>query len=289
MKPVIIKRLNLDHVLTHDKILFNTNNHTYSETEAKPPDYREIVDLGNTKNWIDLFHKDNYKTLTLDKSDLKWMNNALNIGIHTRKFSHIFDDNLKEICQKYEMPSGIPEGFNDDKWFIRTDSVSLKEGMYGPGPYDNFENIIKSMCSTTPGHSCFKENDSECKIYFMKWINIDKDKEFRIFVFQNEITAISCQNLYTINHWLNAKSDLQISELVNNILLYFNENIKDKMKYMRNYVMDLAVLDDNSMYFIEPNSFGACYAAGSSLYHWIYDHDTLHESDTIEFRYVNEY
>ena len=54
--------------------------------------------------------------------------------------------------------------------------------------------------------------------------------------------------------------------------------------------MDLVLVgDDEVPYFIEANSFGKLYASGSALYHWIYDHDTLHESDVIEFRYVNEY
>jgi hypothetical protein len=62
------------------------------------------------------------------------------------------------------------------------------------------------------------------------------------------------------------------------------------MTYKTNYVMDLALVgEDETPYFIEPNSFGKYYAAGSALYHWIYDHDKLHETDTIELRYVNEY
>ena len=285
MKPVTIKRIPLDHVLAHEKILYNTNNHPYSDTELKPPDYREIIDMGNTKNWIDKFHKDNYKTIVLDKYDLTWMEKALQIGVNTRKFSHLFDDELAITCKKYDMPKN-----NNNNWFIRTDSVSLKEGMYGIGPYNSFENIIKSMVSTTPGHSCFKPNDESLTIYFMEWLNIDPNKEFRIFVFQNEITAISVQHLYNINHWLNTKSDLEIEQIVQKILDYFDKNIKEKMLYMTNYVMDLALIGlDETPYFIEPNSFGKCYAAGSSLYHWIYDHDTLHESDSIEFRYVNEY
>ena len=55
MKPVIIKRINLDHVFAHDRILFNTNNHPFSETEKRPTDYKEKIELGNTKNWIDKF------------------------------------------------------------------------------------------------------------------------------------------------------------------------------------------------------------------------------------------
>ena len=54
--------------------------------------------------------------------------------------------------------------------------------------------------------------------------------------------------------------------------------------------MDLALLgDNNEPYFIEANSFGKYYAAGSALFSWVYDHDTLHENNEIEIRWCNEY
>lgn len=284
MKPVKITRINLDHVFAHDKILFNTNNHWIEEKIQRPDDYDYKLSLGNTKNWIELFHKENYYKITLDEHDLKWMNETFNIGVQTGRFSHIYDDELDQICEKYG--SKIPDG----NYFIRTDTVSLKNGIHGVGPYNNFRKIIESMVTTSLGHECFKPEDKTCNIYFMKWLDINPDKEFRIFVYKNEITAFSSQHLYSINNWLNTLTDEQISIVVNKIIKYFNENIRDKLLYMDSYVMDLALVgEDETPYFIEPNSFGKYYASGSSLYNWVYDHDTLHESDEIELRYVNEY
>ena len=65
---VLIKKISLSEVHANDKILYNTNNYPYSDTQKQPPDYHEKNDLGNTKNWIDLFHKDNYKTIILDEN-----------------------------------------------------------------------------------------------------------------------------------------------------------------------------------------------------------------------------
>ena len=67
--------------------------------------------------------------------------------------------------------------------------------------------------------------------YFLEKINqeyieiydqIDPDL---IFVYNNEITAISQQHLYSENKWLANKSNDEIEEIVNKILNYFNENI----------------------------------------------------------------
>jgi len=286
MKKVIVKRYQLDHVFAHNKILFNTNNHYTEEGIEQPTDYKEKLNQGSTQNWIDKFHENNYYKITLDEHDLNWMRKAFICGSMTGRFSHIYDDELEEICKKYKMPDDTNTGY-----FIRTDAVSLKEGMYGCGPYDSIEKIIKSMVTCKEGHSCFRFDDTSCNIYFMKWIDINPDKEFRIFVHQNDITAISAQHLYTVNNWLNILTDSDIEKIIHKILIFFDQNIKDKMIYMTDYVMDLALVgsDDETPYFIEPNSFGKYYASGSALFHWIYDHDALHDHEQIEFRYVNEY
>ena len=291
MKPVLVKKFYLDHVFAQNKILFNTNNHHFEEKIPAPKDYNEVLDKGNTCNWIDKFHDNNYYKLILDSEDLKWMSNALfKIGIITRRFSELYQDELIETAKKYAyFFENLPK--NDKGWFVRSDSVSLKEGIHGVGPYKNITQVIESIVTTSPNHCCFTENDTSCSLYFLPFIDIDSEKEFRIFVHNNQITALSDQHLYTINEHWNTKNDNDISIVVYKIIEYFENNIKDKMKYMENYVMDLALIgEEETPYFIEPNSFGKYYAAGSALFHWIYDHDALYgESDSIEFRYVSEY
>ena len=50
--------------------------------------------------------------------------------------------------------------------------------------------------------------------------------------------------------------------------------------------MDLSLIGpDDTPYFIEPNCFGKYYAAGSALFHWIHDHDKLHDTSCVELRY----
>lgn len=285
-KPVLIKRFQQDHVLVNDKVLYNTNNHYTEDGIERPADYFEKIRMGATKNWIDKFHGNNYSKMTLDEQDLAWMKKAFITCACTGRFSHIYDDELEETCKKYKMP----ECETTTGYFIRTDNVSLKEGMYGAGPYNSIENVIKSMVSCRGGHACFAPEDISCDVYFMKWLDVNPDKEFRIFVFQNKITAISAQHLYTINKWLDSLTDQEIDAVVNKIQLFFEHNIREKMAYMSDYTMDFALLgEEETPYFIEANSFGRYYAAGSSLFQWIIDNDTLHGlTDFIEFRYTSK-
>ncbi len=288
MSKLVIRRYCLDHVLDNDKVLYNTNNH-YDE---RPDDYDQVINSGNTKFWIDKFHKNNYYKLTLDRSELRWMTEASKIGMFRRRFSHMYDDELEDACAKYETQiNEINKNLNEDEtgWFIRSDRVSLKYGIHRAGPYNNIKEIIESMVTGISGHECFKENDQTCDLYFMRWIDMDPRKEFRIFVHENKITAISDQHLYSVNDWLNSLTDEEIKKIITKILDHFEYNIKDKMSDMGSYVMDLALIgDDETPYFIEPNSFGANYASGSALFQWINDHEMLHNDDVIEFRYVSE-
>lgn len=290
MKPVNIQRMQLDHVLGQDKILFNTNNHW--ENNESPKDYQEVLSRCRTQTWVDKFHS-KYFTIVLDSADLNWMKKAAKVGMITGRFSKLFEDELESICQKYaEQWKKINENNHQDfkGWFVRSDRVSLKEGQHGVGPYKDFKNIIESATSCGSGHQFFNFEDTECTIYLFPWLNLNPFKEFRVFVYENEITAISDQHLYTINEYLNTLSDEEIKKIIYKILAYFEENIKDKLPHLRNYTMDLGFIQDSDTpYFIEPNSFGKLYAAGSALFSWIYDTDVLHESDTINFRYCHEY
>lgn len=55
----------------------------------------------------------------------------------------------------------------------------------------------------------------------MKWIDIDPQKEFRIFVYDNEITDISQQHIYSVNDWLSSiRSDLEIKEIIKKIMKF---------------------------------------------------------------------
>lgn len=272
-----IKKYDQNFVFENIGKLFNVHN----LSKEKPDDYNDKLELCLTKNWIDLFHKDNYYTIKLDGDDLFWMKQAMKSGCITKRFPHMFDEELVEICQKYE------KQFIPGNWFIRTDRVSLKYGKHGVGPYTNFRDIIESLVTSCVGHLCFDEKDQSCTLYFMKWVDIKDDKEFRIFVHNNEITAISTQDYFTPNPWLSKMSENETGNVVQKIQKHFAQKIAPKLGFIGSYTMDLALIGkEDTPYFIEPNSFGANYAAGSALFHWVLDNDVLCDHKKIEVRFV---
>jgi hypothetical protein len=273
-----VETYSLVHVVDNPA-LFNTNNHG----EA-PTDYREVVDRTNTSQWIDLFH-DDYSTITIDETDVAWMREAARVGAVTRRFTHLFDDELALACAKYQGLMNAVERPGPG-WFVRSEHVSLKEGEFGAGPYQTIDRIVRSMVSTTPGHTPLPSS-GPCTLYLMPWIPMDRDREFRVFVRGNRVTAVSQQHVYRINEWL-VSTPGAVDRATRKILDHFASRVRDRLAHLHDYTMDVALVgDDEAPYFIEPNSFGAAYAAGSALFHWIRDHEVLHGDRPVEVRYVD--
>jgi len=285
-----IETILLEDVQNNDRIKFNTNNHWDPET-GRPEDYDQVIGQGKTKNWIDLFHSD-YKTMTLERRDIRWIYEAFKIGQFTGKFPHSYDEELEEFMEKHQDLE--KELFSrGQEYFVRSERVSLKCGVHGTGPYKSLKEIIESIASTRSAHQCLQQDDQTCQLYLMNWIDdfmAADDLEFRVFVHHNRITAISQQHLYHVNDYLASLSISEVDQIVTKIITEFEENLKEKLKDFDSYVMDFALLGRHQRpYFIEINSFGKEYASGSSLFGWLQDEQILYGSgEDVIFRYVNE-
>lgn len=321
MISFIIQSISLSLVLEFDKIKFNTNNHWINNEQ--PIDYRESLENTHTNKWIDKFHNDDYYIIDInDMYELNWMKKANEISMQTGKFSELYNDELDLFLIKYEPK--YKHIFDGTEYFVRSENVSMKYGQHkeGPtlckqrlamqgdivtsnnkllphdsefcetkvGPYTNLKEIIESLVSSIRGHTPIYKDSTEIKLYLMPWININQDKEFRVFVFNKKITAISQQNLYQVLYENISDDELEIlfDKYIKIIVNYFNDIIVNEIE-LENFTYDFAILDNDKPYFIESNSFGKEYAAGSALFCWINDDDVLYQKNkdpTIYFRYT---
>lgn len=284
MKAVRINKFTTKFVGENDQKLFNVNN-LY---ETQPADYwsRTIT----TDQWIDAFH-DNYFTLTFDADDLEWMKRAKKVSQYKMnfRFSPIFNEELEQTCKKYDQQMKTIMS-SRDRWFVKSERYSFKTTPYR-GPYSDLETIIKGLVHYYDGHDNIYESDTSKTVYFLPWQTMEQNKEFRIFVYQNKITAISQQYIYRANDWLANKSTEELEAIVCLIVDFFNVNIAPKMTSLTNYVMDLALIDcdgELTPYFIEANVFGREYGSGSSLFHWIKDEDRLTDSETVDLHFIDK-
>jgi hypothetical protein len=115
---------------------------------------------------------------------------------------------------------------------------------------------------------------------------IDPSLEFRVFVKDTQITAISQQHIHTVYP---AFDDLERTQcILERIYDSFQTNIRPFITNTSSYVYDFALLPNDEPFFIEPSSFGKEYAAGSALFHWLLDETILygHDPTRVYFRFT---
>ena len=276
----IVQKVKIGDVVEYDTEKFNSNNHWTNG--VKPIDYTDKLEANKTNKWIDNFRSNYKKIIINDPAVIKWMISASEISSKTGKFTKLFDDEIDEFVDK----NTYADIFNGTGYFVRTENVSLKYGQHKTGPYYNMRQIIESVVSCIDGHKPLYENTTDLTIYLLDWVNVDDYNEFRVFVNDNKITAVSQQNLYNVYDKLDNQQ-----ELINKLKLitnYFDENIRPVITHMSSYSYDFAIINNKIPYFIECNSFGKEYAAGSALFHWLLDENILYgdASNDIYFRYT---
>lgn len=314
-RQIIITGIPLDDILKYDKAKYNSNNHW--ENDIRPADYGEVLDKDQTKHWVDKFRDASYHKIIIDDTfHLEWMQKAGEICHQTGKFSKLFEDELDLFIQQVEPRyKHILDG--KTKYFVRAENVSLKCGQHKAGPYYTLRQIIESTVSCIHGHRPFSNpNMKQLTLYLLPWVEIEPQDEFRVFVYQGKITAISQQCLYqrvfpapTLDMPLESLHAAFIKK-IQLLCDYFESDVKRKISWTDSLTYDFAFLrtpsnvtgadaiegvkvkeDDEVLipFFIEPNCFGKEYAAGSSLFHWLLDESILYQTQepiTIHFRYT---
>lgn len=281
---IVIEPIELDSVLYYGKEKYNSNNHWV--LNQKPENYDTELKKCETSLWIDKFHQ-NYSVINIFSKDISWMKEAYSIGTITQKFPSQYEDEKEDLVKRYN----IENIFENKEYFVRSDSVSLKNGIHGVGPYKSFDKIIESICTCRQGHSPIDKETKSIKLFLLPWLKFEYMNEYRIFVFQNRITCISQQHLYERNYLFadleDSEREILIKKYISIIVKYFEEKIKKDIIHMQNYSYDFIIKDDDKPYLVEFNSFGKEKAAGSALFHWIIDENKLYnENNLIYFRYT---
>ena len=91
--------------------------------------------------------------------------------------------------------------------------------------YNDVKTIFESAITAIDTHSPVDLKMDSIKFFLMEWITIDADKEFRVFVCEGKVTAISQQHLFTANKTIDSLGDKKnetIKKWANIIVNYCN-------------------------------------------------------------------
>lgn len=150
-------------------------------------------------------------------------------------------------------------------WFVKLSTQSSKHDSNIKG-IDTAEGVLDVITnSPTLLKGEWQRRNKSTYIILKPWNSLISDfNEFRLFVWENKITAASQQHWYI---WLDLSK-----EYVNTVINVIND-YRHSPKLPSNCVLDVIILEDATIIIIELNPW---ICSGSSLFSWAVDYKVLY-------------
>lgn len=251
----------------------NSNNHDITDMNK----YNEQLALTYKCNWVKYFPDPvGSHTITLTQHEHSTLKNACSVGTITGYIPESILEDLESISKKLSFVDSNPS----IKWFVRVDGCSPKDSIVGCGPFNKSYDILRSLVTSMRVYLSLKYDT--CNLYLVPWNDSHNvNNEFRVFVHNRKITAISQY------HWY---SDIGLNEeklsLIAPMIVSYCNNAISQVPFI-DCTIDVSVID-NVVSLIEFNCFGKNLAAGSCCFHWINDESILYgDGSIIVVKYVH--
>ena len=222
----------------------------------------------------------------LDVEDCRNLSKAGQVGILTKKYPMLYEDEMQVVEAKLHPLPNPP-------YFARLSRCSTKGGQGGVGPFYTAKQIVTALVTS---HRCVDAFESlqPVGLYLLPYCaHFNCDKEFRVFVNRNVVTAVSQYNEAEDCGW-GKYTDTDLLKIADNTMALLDKLLKQalalKLTLPTCFTFDVLCHADQDfdVELIELNSFGAQLAAGSCLFDWVKDYDLLYGlSDTLELRVIH--
>ena len=261
---------------------YNTNN-LEADIDNNVIDYETYIKKVNITNYLNYLEYYPYPhvIIPLLKEEQELLIELGSPSLVSSKVTiDLTNPDIQNIIRRWD--KYIPK--SDSGYFMRLNSASPKDSFYECRIWSATD-IIKTMVSSARVYKVINKGVRE-HIILKEWNSkyIDRPQyEFRVFVHESKITAISQYHCETHFVWPNTNNNLW-ETIVNNIVSLYNRCNK-----FPNCVMDIYINEDLSAELIEFNSFGMELASGSALFEWSKDRNVLYgKENDIEIRILSK-
>src|SRR5579883_2690020 len=170
----IITKISQEDVQNH-RSDYNSNNHKING--MMPNDYFDVMKSSYAHHWMYL--KQNVKKMSIDMKKHSWIKRANTIYNIKMSFPKMYQEEFDDCVKEYQKV--VDELLDKStKYFVRTDSVSLKYSEDGNVPFSDMKTILRSIITCIPKHTPTSEENDVMNLYFILWKDIDINKEFRV-------------------------------------------------------------------------------------------------------------
>jgi hypothetical protein len=178
-----------------------------------------------------------------------------------------FIENLKKNMKEFT-------DYDNNSVFVKTVMTSGKNDS-NIEPCNTFIDVIIRITNNLSIYRNMVKPEMNTDLVLQQWINIKY--EFRIFIKQNKVTAITQQKWYEKITIPNDKLLIMIDEIINADYSWIPTC---------NGVVDVCFLENGKLFMIECNPYGIFLSSGSSLFSWINDYDILYNTNNNNDCYV---
>lgn len=255
------------------------------------------VDYTNMQNWYDYIKDFTAKSrfIYLDPNEVKMIREAQKLcsvrGWQTRDYEKFHDiiEKLQPFFLSdkishyfFKMSSVSPKDMRELQCYDETAqyfrSQCKSEGQYRKMCIHSPQEVIYALCMSERLYITMKDRPLGHHIVLRDWINADPELEFRCFVYDGSITAIS-QYHSTTGYRFDR-------DVVRNygyqILDFWKNEVKDKLVIgtgVSDWTVDIGFLPNGKPNIVELNGFGAYLVTGAAQYCWELDYDLIHRVD----------
>ncbi|KAK9823852.1 hypothetical protein WJX72_005938 [[Myrmecia] bisecta] len=285
----------------------NSNNHRAEdlggrEAPLTTAEYHAILAQTDYHVWAGLKLKAAQEEVSFTAQHARVFVEAARSAELTLRFPEAYADELEAVARECGLP--WTEQIAGAPFFARFSSVSLKDGRgTGPdgnhGPFRTGKEIITAIVTS---HRAMNQLRRKLKdpavgfpttLYLLLWQDsMFSGNEFRVFVYQRRITAVSQYDHLGDNGWGDC-ADSTLEAVVDNMQALLADILARSallgVTLPDNFTMDILCLPQEQfkVEMIELNCFGAQLAAGSCLFHWVHDYDQLHsDGEDVELRVI---
>lgn len=210
------------------------------------------ISATHAQHWYDDLSYLTFKSILieLDKDDIAILLDPMKV-----------EDKLIDKINSFDIPF--------DYVFVRLNSLSPKND----NKINNNKNLAISIIDLIrQSQRCTDTLKLNWPHYLMlrQWIDINPQSEFRCFIYQNRLTAISQYHCYDKYNYIN-------KNIIKNRIIQFYKDNYDKFIY-EDCIVDL-IVTNSDVTIVEFNSF-ASGISGSALYNWDLDSNILFNTNS---------
>jgi len=307
-----VERRMVDGIELSDYTWCNTNNHRDTERYRQLQEqggcwYTEALEETRMERWSSVLAElcgqrllDRRTVIITAAQQQRYFKPASQLAMVGARASRLLREEAEDLAAELQSTNEPISHPPTHGWFVRTAACSPKDAFRdgGAGPHRSLSEVLLALLASQRIHKSMRDYSTDTTLYLMPYDPaVTIDRELRVFVHESRVTAMSqydCLNPSGVFAKMDSDRLADVALCVDAFHRHLLSPRWEAVGGVSSYVMDVEYIEyasdtgEDSVRLIELNCFGAEYAAGSALFHWVHDSAELYSSSRLCIRVLSE-